>query len=74
MVCEESVLARRLIQDLPSQEECGFQTIHRQIQRMPVESEAASENQQGVASDENERFANVLDALELDLAQSQFPL
>ena len=48
MVCEESVLARRLIQDLPSQEECGLQTIHRQksIQRMPLswKSEAASEN------------------------------
>ena len=32
---------------------------------------AASENQPVVGSDENERFANVLDALEHDLAQSQ---
>ena len=51
----------------------GLHTIHRHSADATVESEAASENQPGVGSDENERFANMLDALEHDLPQSPVP-
>ena len=75
MVCAESVLARRLIQDLQetSREDTVVESEAVSMRDLHVVDDTRVAGQPVVGSDENERFAYVLDALEHDLAQSPAP-